>query len=192
MRYTLALLLTALLLVACGAPSGPAADIQRFADAVVAEDYPAAAQYWLPDAGGAPDEIAALLAQLRADMIAQHGALTDAAVRDLDPTTVSVTIIWQLDRAAVATVWAQKQTDAGLRVAWSPFLSAGVAGQLDAAGAFATMTPLPLSQAQLDRTSTAVARATENAQALAQSAATAAAAERRPPPPSRPGRLRRS
>ncbi len=88
-------------------------------------------------------------------MTAQHGALRSATVRDLDPAHGSVTIIWQLDRAAVATVWAQKQTDAGLRVAWSPFLSAGVAGQLDAAGAFATMTPQPPSQAELARTATA-------------------------------------
>lgn len=174
MRYTLALLALILLLAACGAPSGPTADIQRFADAVVAEDYPAAAKYWLPEAGGAPDEIAALLTQLRADMTKRHGALTGATVRDLDPAHGLVTIIWQLDHAAVATVWAQKQTDAGLRVAWSPFLSAGVAGQLGADGTFATMTPQPPSQAALALTATAEAYATEDAVTYAKRTAIAA------------------
>lgn len=45
MRYTIALILTALLLAACGASSSPSPNIQRFADAVVAEGYPAAARY---------------------------------------------------------------------------------------------------------------------------------------------------
>lgn len=64
----------ALLLAVCGGAGAPT-DIQRFAAAVVAEDYPAAARYWLPEAASAPDEVATLLAQLRADMTGQHGTL---------------------------------------------------------------------------------------------------------------------
>lgn len=172
MHYIPALLLAALTLAVCCGPTGPTADIQRFTDAVVAEDYSAAARYWLPDAGGAPDEIAALLAQLRADMTGRHGALTGAAVQNLDSQTGSVMIVWKLDRAALATIWIAKRTNAGLHVAWSPFLSAGVASQLDNAGTFATMTPPPPSQAELGRTATAITEATEVAEYATRAAAT--------------------
>lgn len=176
MSRILTILLTTLLaavLAACGGPSGPGADAQHFADAVVAKDYPTAAQYWLPEAGSDPQQIAALLTKLRADMTGRHGALQGAAVQDLDPAQGMVTIVWKLERAALATRWVAQPTEAGLRVAWSPFLSAGETGQLDGGGAFATMTPLPLSPAEISRTATTVAVRTEVAALMTRMTATA-------------------
>lgn len=93
-------------------------------------------------------------------------------MQNLDSKTGSVTIVWRLDRAALATIWIVKQTDAGLRMAWSPFLSAGVAGQLDDAGAFATMTPPSPSQVELGRTAAAIIEATKVAEYAMRATAT--------------------
>ncbi|KAB8145698.1 hypothetical protein F8S13_01015 [Chloroflexia bacterium SDU3-3] len=187
-------------LYAC-APSGPTASIQRFADAVVKEDYAAAATYWIPSQSPGEEQIRQLLVALRADMVGRYGAIKGATVQDLNPEKKSVIIIWKLEQADFATVWAaEKPSEQGeYQVAWSPFFG-GAAGRLADGTAFATFTPSPThtpsptrtpsptstpSAAELSITATVAARETAQAQKEATQTAVAWAAtateQARPP-----------
>lgn len=164
------------MLSACGAAHSSTADIQKFADAVVREDYKTARSYWMADPNIRAEEIDLFLVALRADMIKKHGTLKGAVVQQPDEVNQSVLIVWKLEQADVATSWAIHKEEKGMRVAWSSRFSTTQSGKLLANGSFATLTPLPRptpNAEQFGRTATTVAWNSEREQQQKASDATA-------------------
>lgn len=90
-------MLFALLLASCAGSNGPQAAAQRYVDALIKEDYAAAADE--VDAGRMGREgVIAILPFLRAELIRQNGTLRSATVEQLerdDDTRAAVVVTWR-------------------------------------------------------------------------------------------------
>lgn len=163
----------ACVLSACGVLQAQTNDVQRFADALVREDYHTAAGYWNADADTTPEKAEENVAFIRSLFVMQYGTIKGATVQDVNVEQKKAHIIWQLERADLETLWDIAETDHGLRLSFPS--QTPVEGRLNNAGVFATATPSPepsLSAAELEQTADVLARETSVAIQVARQEAT--------------------
>jgi hypothetical protein len=132
------------LLIGCGNANTPTATAQRFADAVVREDYRAARALF--DQTLSEGDVTTMIASVRGDMVDTYGDLQSATVRIADATTEGdealIFVTWRLAQADVVNVWMLRQSNNEWRVVTVWPVGQEV-GRLQPDGVFATMTPVP-------------------------------------------------
>ena len=147
-RMLLAALFLLPTLIACGGSTNtPQAVVQRFADAVVREDYKAARVLFDPTLS--EGDVMNMISHVRGDMVDHYGTLRSASARPPEPksteTEALVLVNWQLAQADVANGWVLKNDKNGWQIMGVLPLGQEV-GRLQSSGIIATMTPAPTPQ----------------------------------------------